>query len=283
MTARANRPIAQFIKWVVYSLLLVNFGYYFVEEIYISSHTLRHGGSLVEWAGEFATTIDEFAWLSLLLLFELETYQLSDETLARRRVKWTLHLLRGLLYVMLVHTVVERVDSVLDYRLVPLASEVDSLCEVADREISFGRNYRYTLIDASNCDTLGEGTRFYFIEPTVITDRQGYRLEGNLVRVDLNDACVWLIVVLLIELSVRLQNRGVTNGTLRVVGVVTKLLYGVLFAHAIFWLWLGHWVYAWDQTLWICGFWIIGLNLDEWRAEISQAMDRKLKGAGTGP
>ena len=81
----------QFIKWTVYSLLLINWGFYFVEEIYISSHTLRLGGSFLDWTEAFATTIDEFAWFGLLFMFELETYSLSDEAIRKRRVKWSVH------------------------------------------------------------------------------------------------------------------------------------------------------------------------------------------------
>jgi hypothetical protein len=262
--------VRQFIKWVVYSLLVVNFGYYFIEEIYISSHTLRSGGNLIEWLGEFATTIDEFAWISLLFLFELETYQISDESLERRSVRWSIHGFRMLCYVLLAHTVVERVVTVMEFEQVSLAPEISSLCQLADQEISYGNNYRYVLIDESNCAELGKGEAFYFLEPTVITDQGGYLLEKKHVWVDLNDACVWLIVVLLIELAVRLQERGVTGAALTVLGYLTKFLYGVLLALAIFWLWTGHWLYAWDQVLWIGGFWIIGRNLTEWREELRE-------------
>jgi hypothetical protein len=31
---------------------------------------------------------------------------------------------------------------------------------------------------------------------------------------------------------------------------------------------MGHWLWAWDQTLWICGFWAIEYNMREWREEI---------------
>ena len=73
----------QLVKWTVYSLLLLNWGYYAVEEFYISSHVLRQGGSFLQWTEEFATTIDEFAWFGLLFMFELETYTL-DESLEKR-------------------------------------------------------------------------------------------------------------------------------------------------------------------------------------------------------
>ena len=42
-SANRKRDWGQITKWTVYSLLLINFGYYFIEEIYISSHTLRQG------------------------------------------------------------------------------------------------------------------------------------------------------------------------------------------------------------------------------------------------
>lgn len=96
--------------------------------------------------------------------------------------------------------------------------------DLVGRDISFGRNYRYTLIDRSNCAELSESDRFYFFEPSVITDYGGYRLEEKHVWVDLNDACVWLIVVLLIELAVRLQGREVMSGVLTGIGHLTKFL-----------------------------------------------------------
>jgi hypothetical protein len=271
-TASSGKSIDQIVKWTIYGLLLVNFGYYIVEEIYISSHTLRFGGSLVDWAGEFATTIDVFAWLSLLFLFELETWQLSDEAIARRPVRWSLHLARGVLYLMLAHTVFERFNALMDYEQVRLAPEVTSPCQLAGRDISFGSNYRYTLIDEENCATLSEGERHYFLEPSVVTDHRGYLLEEKHVWVSMIDACTWLIVVLLVELAVRLHSRGVTGRVVTAVDIATKLLYGVLSAHALFWFWVGHWVYAWDQVLWIGGFWVIGRNLSAWRDELLAKM-----------
>lgn len=270
MDAPDTQKRAQIVKWVVYALLLVNFGYYFVEELYIAAHVLHEGSSLADWSGAFATTLDELGWFTLLLLFELETYQISDQALERRIVRWPIHGVRVLCYVLLAHTVFQWMNNVLVYNEVSRATEVSSLCDVAGQDISFGRNFRYTLIDESNCAELSDDDRYYFIEPTVITDRAGYELEGKLLWVDLNDACVWLIVVLLIELAVRFQNRGVTGAPLTIIGWVTTLLYGVLFAHALFWLWTGHWLYAWDQTVWITGFWIIGRNLSEWREEMKE-------------
>lgn len=52
------------------------------------------------------------------------------------------------------------------------------------------------------------------------------------------------------------------------VGHAARAGYIVLLAHSAFWLWAGHWVWAWDQFLWIAGFWAIEHNVSEWREEI---------------
>jgi len=46
------------------------------------------------------------------------------------------------------------------------------------------------------------------------------------------------------------------------------LMYGLLLLHGAFWVYLGHWVWGWDQFLWIAGFWAIEGNLSEWKSEI---------------
>ena len=42
----------QWIKWAIYSLLLVNFAFYIQDDWEIAAHTLRNGGSFLKWTGE---------------------------------------------------------------------------------------------------------------------------------------------------------------------------------------------------------------------------------------
>ena len=144
----------QALKWTVYSLLLLNWGYYFVDEWEIASHTLRHGGSFLDWTREFATTIDEAAWFGLLFAFELETYILGNDAFDNRKVKWGLHGFRLVCYVFLAHTVFARVTDLVDYRSLHPATEGTALCQGADRDISFGENYEYALVTTDNCEAL---------------------------------------------------------------------------------------------------------------------------------
>jgi hypothetical protein len=259
----------QLIKWTVYCLLLVNWAFYAMEEFYIASHTLRQGGTLLQWTQEFATTIDEFAWFGLLFMFELETYAL-DEALEKRWVKWSIHGMRLVCYLFLAHTVYARVNAMVDTFAVQSAAAVTELCQVADRDISFGFNYRYQIVDEGNCRALSDDSVFFMLDPSVITDRQGLAMEKKHVWFDFQDAVMWLLVVWAIELTVWLQNRNITGGVLMAASHAARLGYAILLFHAAFWAWAGHWVWAWDQFLWIAGFWAIERNLSEWREEIRE-------------
>jgi hypothetical protein len=258
----------QALKWTVYILLLINWGFYFVEEIYISSHTLRQGGTFLQWTAEFATTIDEFAWFGLLFMFELETYALEDNAFDNKKVGWAIHGFRLICYLFLVHTIWARVMDVVDVTAVTQAPEVTGLCQLVDDEISFGENYYYNLIDQENCSGISNDTRFYYLDPSVITDQDGYELETRLLWVDLIEACTWLLIMFALELAVWLQNRNITGGRLMLVSHSAKFLYAILWAAAAYWIYIGHWVYAWDEALWILGFWAIENNLSEWRDDI---------------
>jgi hypothetical protein len=258
----------QVIKWTVYGLLLVNFGFYFLEELEFARHTMRTGGSLIEWTTAFATTADELAWFGLLFLFELETYTLSDEAL-KPWLQRSFHVLRLLCYLFLAHTIYAWGEQVYKVENISASPEYSSLCEMTDQELSFTRNYEYTVIDPDNCKTLAEGEIFYRLEPTVFTDASGLVTEKRLAWVDLVEASAWLLIVLTIELGVRLQERSITGGRLMMISFAGKALYGLLFAAAAYWAYKGHWFYTWDELLWIGGFFAIELNMKIWREEIA--------------
>ncbi|MBT8062401.1 MAG: hypothetical protein KJO85_06935, partial [Gammaproteobacteria bacterium] len=171
----------QVVKWTIYALLLVNFFYYFFEEMYIASHTLSQGGALLDWTEELATTIDELGWFGLLFMFELETYALSDESLEKRKVRWSIHGVRLVCYLLLAHTVMARYTTVRDYEAVQQAQNITSLCQVAGQDVYFGENYRYELVSSENCAELSGDSTFYFTDPAVIMDRDAYQLERKLV------------------------------------------------------------------------------------------------------
>ena len=66
------------------------------------------------------------------------------------------------------------------------------------------------------------------------------------------------------------NQRNSDYASIRIVTPAAKVFYAVLLGHAVFWAYVGHRVYGWDQFLWIAGFWAIELHLSEWREEIRE-------------
>ena len=56
--------LQQLIKWTVYVLLLINWALYIQEDWQNAQHTLRSGGSLLDWTIAFGTSLDEAAWVN---------------------------------------------------------------------------------------------------------------------------------------------------------------------------------------------------------------------------
>ncbi|MCP3956651.1 MAG: hypothetical protein GY719_02240 [bacterium] len=258
------------IKWTVYTLLLVNFGYYFWEEWGIAMHVLRDGGTFLKWTAAFSASLDEAAWFALLFLFELETHAIPDEKFTPA-LERTLHAARIVAYVMLAHTIYAYGVNVwkLEYRQI-VVPEVSSLCDLAGKEMSFTSNMKYTTIDAKNCGELSTASRFYqTIGEPVVTDPRGLVIEKQLGWVDLVEAVVWLLIVFSIELVVHEQNRDIAGGPMiRATNAAKGLLYGILLLVTAYWAYRGLWLYVWDELLWIGGFAVIEMNVVEWRDEL---------------
>lgn len=258
------------IKWSVYTLLLINFGYYFWEEWVIAAHALRAGGTFIDWASAFAASLEEFAWLLLLVLFELETHALPDEAVTPR-VERALHLTRIFAAVLLAHTLYAYVAYVVDLeRKVTHLPAVTNLCEVADRDISFAYNMDYTTITSDNCAELSDASEYYqVLVESVVTDADGLAIEKQLAWVDVIELSIWLLIIVGIEIEVRLQEREIVGGQLmRAVNISKVGLYGTLWLVMAYWAYRSQWVYVWDEFLWIVGFIVIEMNVIEWREEI---------------
>ena len=246
---------------------------YFLEELEMARHTLSQGGTILEWTQAFATSIDELAWFGLLFIFELETWVLEDDVLQSGVAK-VLQAIRLICYAFLAHTIFAWSTALIDMHEVQVSPEITNVCELADQDISFSRNLEYTIITAENCSQFSEESTFFMTDPTVVTDESGFKLDKQLAWFDLSDAIVWLLVILSIELAVQLQERGITGGRLMFVSHAAKVCYAILLLDAAFWGWHGHWLYSWDQCLWIGGFMAIEMNVSDWREELREKFSR---------
>lgn len=261
--------IQQTVKWAVYSLLIINWGFYVFEDLERTVHTLNADSSVLEWTRGFATTIDVSAWLILLLMFELETYILEDQDWKGWLPK-TVHGIRLACFVMIAHTVYAYGVTVIEYRPTVTVNSATSLCDMSGKGVSFVYNLEYTQIDERNCAALSNESQFYYVgTDPVVSTTAGLNLERDLAWADLIEIVTWLLILLSIEAVVRLQERRITGGTLVSAANGLKIfLYLILFGLAIYWASLSHWLYTWDTFVWIAGFAAIEMNISEWRDEL---------------
>ncbi len=260
--------LQQSLKWLVYLCLVVNFTQYFIEDLSALSFNLPAAPTWLDWTGSFATTIDLIAWLSLIALFEWETYFLSEDASIKK--ERAIQCIRLVCYVAIFHTLYSYVTALSDFTNAILLPNIHSACQLADQGVTYLSNIRYTEITQSNCQSLGQGSEWYSIyNDSVIIDTASLAGDYRLARIDVLECSSWLVIMFFIELDVRLQLRGVTKGRLlKFSHRIKSLLYLLLLSICAYWAYVDHWLYAWDEFLWIAGFAAIEMNLSEWRGEI---------------
>ncbi|MDJ0878746.1 MAG: hypothetical protein QNI86_09050 [Halieaceae bacterium] len=261
--------IAQVIKYTVYAGLAINTVFYVADDYGAMLSTQPEDASLGDLLTTFATSIDMFAWLGLIALFELETYALPDEAFTRRITR-LLRVGRALCYVSIIYAAYGYTVEAMDTYVVTLVEGVSDLCQVAGQGASVQVDViHYTEVVAANCASLTADTRFYTLDGEVALVPESMlshiRLMGWL---DISNAYVWLLVVALIEAEVWLQTEDRFASTwLLVVRSIKTLGYLVLIGNAITWGLHDYYLYAWDSFLWIFGFWAIEFNLAYWEQE----------------
>ena len=261
------------IKLVVYSLLLFNFVFYVRDDWVIAGHTLHSGSTFLQWASAYNTTIDESAWLLLLLLLEMETYLLAGRDLSRAYEIISL-IIRLCCYVVLAHTPYAYAMTVYDLSQAPIIEGVTDLCQLAGQNLSYAHNLVYTKITDGNCSELSTARQFFFNDPPdhlIVQDEMALALERRSALVDLVESITWLLILLSIEVVVWLQDKDISGGLLiKSANMAKVLLYSLLWFAIGYWIYLGHFMFAWDEFVWIVGFVAIEMNVVERRKDVKE-------------
>lgn len=263
----------QLLKIVVYSLLLINFAQYIRNDWVIAGHTLHSGSTFLDWTRAYAVTIDESAWIILLILFEMETY-LINNPLSRAKAMLML-VVRLCCYGFLAHTLYAYIFYAYELSQAQVVEGVSNLCQMVGQDVSYAYNLVYSEISADNCANLSSASQFLYIDPPtffIVQDLAGLRIEKQLIWVDIVEAITWLLILATIEVTVYLQDRGIVKGLLlKSVNNAKFLLYSILWGAIFYWIYRGHYMFAWDEFVWIVGFVAIEINVVEWRKEINQS------------
>lgn len=227
--------------------------------------------SLDDYLTQFATSIDMIGWVGLVFLFELETYAVPDEKWSA----WLATIIRGLrvvCYIMIAQAAYGyTVESMENYDT-HLVDGLTDICQVADQGRSMQiSTFEYVEITSANCESLSNDDTFYTLanEVSIIDETTLAHVQWQ-GWIDIDNAYIWLIVVLLIEVEIFMQNRDrFSTPSLNRIRIAKSFFYLILIGNMVIWLVTGYYLYAWDAFLWIFGFWAIELNLAEWE------MDRK--------
>jgi len=261
----------QTVKWIVYTLLILNFGYYLFDDWRAAQSTLLPGASFLEITSAYATTFDELGWFAIIFLLEVETYWIEDET-RLGSLYWLMQIVRVICYVVVTHTLYAFIVIVMDLGNATVVTEIGGLCALVGEDLSFVRNLFYEVIDATNCASLSTGGEIYrFDGEPVVSDAAGYRMEVWHAWADVIEIAGWLVVSLLLTFIMVLQNRGIYESRwIRGADFLQYVVYVIIAGTAFYWAFHGHYVYTWDILLWIGGFAIIDANLAEWRDELEE-------------
>lgn len=274
-TGNINGPLQylarhqQNLKWIIYTLLILNFGYYFFDDWRAAQSTLLPGASFFEITSSYATTFDELGWFFLLFSLEVETYWIEDET-RLGPLYWLMQVVRVLCYVVVSHTLYAFIFIVIELGNATVLTDIGSLCALVGEDLSFVRNLMYELIDAGNCAILSTGGEIYrFAGEPVVSDASGYRMAVWHAWVDVIEIAGWLTISLLLIFVMVLQNKGIyASRWIRGADGLQYVVYTIIAGTALYWGIYGHYVYSWDILLWIGGFAIIDANLAGWRDEL---------------
>jgi hypothetical protein len=255
------------VKYLTYSLLLVNVFLFLGEELRSLEHTFVEGITLGQFVQVFAATIDTAAWVVLLLLFELETSVLEDRRI-RGGVKLALHGIRGICYVAIVYAFAGYCAELLTlYRSVPMAGGWEACGDLQAGWSVILTLDKYLPLDATNCATLGPGTER--LEGfAILASAEVLGAVRWLAWTDVINAGAWILVVIVLEVEVRLQlKRQLTDRVVRGTGIAKYVLYTTLFVCAVYWGFRGDFLDFWDAGLWLFAFIFIELNVFDWQRE----------------
>lgn len=264
MTINSSK-IFQLFKYAVYALLSLNIAIFFHEEFFAAKVQFPGGVPFADIIEAYAATIDTAAWVVLLLMFELETYVLDDHQFSPS-ITWLLQGTRLLCYAFIIFAFYGYCVNLQVINQAVAHVGITDLCVLAADGWSYAIDLdEYTAITADNCRSFSSSTEFFRFDNVMATvDPQGLRDIRNLAIVDVVNSAVWLLVVLVLEIDVRLQERNRFDGmTLRISNAIKFLLYGLLLMAAIFWGMKGDFVDFWDAFLWLVAFIFIELNVFE--------------------
>lgn len=247
-------------KYLVYATLIANVVLFFKDDWEAAAHVFQDSLPFAQVIEGFAPSIDTAAWVILLLLFELETCQLSEEVLARP-TGLVIRGFRVLCYGVIVYAFTGYLGKALGFGLYAPAGVADA-CALAIRQFSLLIELdEYRGLTAGNCAWI-TGPLFVNEQTWTLAEAGALAQATRLAWVDVVNSGTWLLVVALLELDVRPGVKELFAGWFATASRLIKyLLYAVIAGAAVYWGLFGTFLDFWDAFLWIAAFIFIERNV----------------------
>lgn len=253
-------------KYTLYLLLFIDCGWFMYEDLDSARHLLAGRLDWPTLGATLAQTIDTWAWLGLLLLFELETSILPPASIVGRR-RLLLHASRAVCYGFVVYACsgyVVKLAMFLDTSPLPAPA---GLCALADRSLAYVVALdNYDPVTQANCAALDGGAPLLQISDALLVGTSaGIAAARWLALTDVINAAAWLLVALVLEIEVWIELVYHRRNWLHSAHLGIKLvLYATLVAAALYWWKAGSFLDFWDASLWIVAFLFIEMNVFNW-------------------
>ena len=200
-------------KYLVYAALVANVALFFKEDWEAASHVFQDGLPFARIIEGFAPSIDTAAWVILLLLFELETCQLSDEVL-KRPIGLAIRGLRALCYMVIVYAFTGYLGKALGFGLYVPAGAMDA-CALAMKQFALLVELdEYRALTVGNCAGI-TGELFVNEQTRTLAEAGTLVQAARLAWVDVVNSGTWLLILALLELDVRPGVKGLFPAGLR--------------------------------------------------------------------
>lgn len=257
-------------KYTVYALLALNIWLWFLDDYEASAHIFVDGVTWRNLVEAYSATVDTFAWVILLLLFELETAVISDEKL-EGGLKWLLTAIRAVCYFFICYSFYGYLAK---YGLVTSAVpfSVADVCSLVGTDFTYVDSLDdYFPLTPEVCQVMQGQSLLQLPGTQVIGTTDQMQLAQALALTDVINAGDWLVIVALLEIEVLLQLKDLlTDRMLRASKGIKAALYTVLFGCAVYWGIDGSFLDFWDAFLWLVAFIFIEMNIFEWHAETTE-------------
>jgi hypothetical protein len=265
-----NKKWFEVFKYSIYLFLCANIFLFLRKEWLASFHRYPDGFGVEKIIEVYASTIDTLSWFILLMLFELETYTLSDQQL-KGNLKWLLRAVRAFCFAFIVYTFWGYL-SIYIWNLSFEPIEIASVCDWLGHSWMMD-NDTFKTIDAENCNILAQSESYFkYKGEDIYTDGETLHLTTMLCLLGVVNSLTWILIVIILEIDVWLQLNHRFAGRAFLLSKYSKnTFYTILIIAAIFWGVTGKFLDFWDAFMWIVAFFFIENNLLNWKKETELA------------